>query len=66
MATVLNVLLDCLLGGSVMVFAYALLRMMLDERDVNEKLYQSMALAAGAIAALGARRRRRRICHLHG
>src|ERR1039458_8604685 len=54
MASVLNVLLDVWLGGSVLVFAYALVQMMLNEPDGNEKFYQALALAAGAIAALGA------------
>lgn len=54
MGTLLNVSLDVLLGLSVIVFGYALLKMMLDESDGTERFYQSLALAAGAITALGA------------
>jgi hypothetical protein len=54
MTTVLNVLIDLLLGGSALFFLLALIAMMIAESDRDERIYQSLAFAAGAIVALGA------------
>jgi hypothetical protein len=54
MKTVLNVLLDVLLGGSILAFIVALVDMVIHEEHRSERVYQSIALTAGAIAALGA------------
>jgi len=54
MTTVLNVLLDILLGGSLVLFIVALIQMVLGEENSSERLLQIMALVAGAVVALGA------------
>jgi hypothetical protein len=54
MTTVLNVLLDGLLAGSLVLFTVALVQMVLREENASERLLQIMALVAGAVVALGA------------
>jgi hypothetical protein len=54
MKTVLNVLLDVLLAGSMAFFILVLIQMVVHEEHPRERLYQALALAAGALAALGA------------
>lgn len=53
-ATVLNVLLDVLLGGSLLLFVGALVQMVRLEPRRSETLLLTMALVAGAVVALGA------------
>jgi hypothetical protein len=54
MATVLNILLDLLLAGSLLLFGYGLIQMVVHESSRKERLLLSMALVAGAVVALGA------------
>jgi hypothetical protein len=51
---VLNVLLDVLLGGSLVLFLVLLVQMVVTEPDPGEKLMRAMALICGALVALGA------------
>jgi hypothetical protein len=53
-ATVLNVFLDLLLAGSLLLFGYGLIQMVIREQNRKEQLLLSMALVAGAVVALGA------------
>jgi hypothetical protein len=54
LATALNVLLDLLLGGSLLLFGYLLIQMVVKASDPREKLMRSLALIGGAVIALGA------------
>jgi hypothetical protein len=54
LTTVLNVLLDVLLGGSLVLFIGALVQMIVVEDRKGERFLLSLALVAGAIVALGA------------
>ena len=53
-ATVLNVLLDLLLGGSLLLFAWLLIEMVVKASDPQEKLMRALALVGGAVIALAA------------
>lgn len=52
-STVLNVLLDLLLGGTLLLFIAALIDMVVNGPE-SEKFYRTLALIAGAVIALGA------------
>lgn len=54
MTTALNVLLYLLLGGSLLLFIVFLIGRVVLEEVRNERLFQAIALLAGAVAALGA------------
>jgi hypothetical protein len=54
MAAVLNVLLDALLGGSLLLFVILLIDMVVREPSPSERLMRSLAMVGGAIIALGA------------
>lgn len=54
MATVLNIALDLLLGGSLVFFVIALIQLVIREENTQERLLRAMALVAGAVVALGA------------
>jgi len=54
MAFVLNGLLDLLLGGSLLLFVYGLIQLVVREENQMERLLRGMALVAGAVVALGA------------
>jgi hypothetical protein len=54
LATALNVLLDLLLGGSLLLFGYLLIDMVVRASDPTEKLMRSLSLVGGAVIALGA------------
>ena len=54
MATVLNVLLDLLLGGSLLIFVWLLIDMVVRATDQRERVIRSLALIGGAVIALGA------------
>lgn len=53
-ATVLNVLLDLLLGGSLVLFSWLLIEMVVKASDPGEKLMRALALIGGAVIALAA------------
>lgn len=54
LATVLNVILDVLLGGSLLLFFALLIDMIVREPSRGERFMRSLALICGAIVALGA------------
>lgn len=54
LATVLNIALDILLGGSLLLFLVLLIEMVVREPEPRERLMRSLALICGAIVALGA------------
>lgn len=54
LATVLNIVLDVLLGGSLVLFFWLLIDMILREPSKGERFMRSLALICGAIVALGA------------
>jgi hypothetical protein len=54
LATVLNIILDVLLGGSLALFFWLLIDMILREPSKGERFMRSLALICGAIVALGA------------
>ena len=54
MSTFLNVLLDLLLGGSLLFFILVMIKLVVQEPNAVERLYRGMALVAGAVVALGA------------
>lgn len=54
LATVLNIVLDVLLGGSLLLFFWLLIDMILREPSKGERFMRSLALICGAIVALGA------------
>lgn len=54
LATVLNIALDILLGGSLLLFFWLLIDMILREPSKGERFMRSLALICGAIVALGA------------
>jgi hypothetical protein len=54
LATVLNILLDVILGGSLVLFLVLLINMVVREPDPGERLMRSLALICGALVALGA------------
>ena len=54
LSTVLNIVLDVLLGGSLVLFLWLLIEMVVRESSKGERLMRSLALVCGAIVALGA------------
>ena len=54
LSTVLNIVLDVLLGGSLVLFLWLLIEMVVRESSKGERLMRSLALICGAIVALGA------------
>lgn len=54
MALVINVILDLLLVGTLVLFAFGLVQLVIREPNPMEKLLRGMALVAGAVVALGA------------
>jgi hypothetical protein len=54
LATVLNILLDVILGGSLALFLVLLINMVVREPNPGERLMRSLALICGALVALGA------------
>jgi hypothetical protein len=53
-ATGVNIALDALLGGALLVFAWLLVEMVIFSAETRERFLRSLALAGGAILALGA------------
>jgi hypothetical protein len=53
-ATVLNVVLDVILGGSLVLFAWLLINMVVRASNERERLMRALALIGGALIALGA------------
>jgi len=54
LATVLNILLDVILGGTLVLFLVLLVDMVVREPNPGERLMRSLALICGALVALGA------------
>lgn len=54
LAIVLNVLLDILLGGSLLLFLVLLVQMVVQEPNPGERMMRALALVCGALLALGA------------
>jgi hypothetical protein len=54
LTTVLNIALDAILAGTLLLFLVVLVGMVVTERDRDERFMRSLALVAGALVALGA------------